>query len=433
VPEPHIADNKPRATARQGEQEYPVPPLALPTSTLSPGPKEVLDSPSGRLFVERARAAAPTFSLKGENAGAVAVIGWRLAGLPLALELAAKVRFLSPPHLLARLDQALSAGGARDLPYRQRTVRATLDWSYALLSEPEKDLFARLSVFAGGFTLEAAEAVGGDEASGDEGVLLLPGSLVEQSMVAAEPDEEGDGIRYKMLEPVRQYALERLKQSGKAEEARRQHAGYYLALAEQPGPGLKGPDQVSWLKRLETELDNLRAAMGWAIDHGEVEAVARMAFASWIFWWLRGHLDEGRRWMEKALAREPDIPESARARLLLVAETLAQGRSDREPARVFLEESLALFRQLEDEEGAAYALAATGLVDVGQKRYERGLVLMEESIDRFLEIGEKWAPSPMLGFAAAASLSQDDISRARQLAEKGLSLAREVGLEMLST
>src|SRR3712207_2402485 len=150
-----------------------------------------------------------------------------------------------------------------------------------------------------------------------------------------------------------------------AEEARRQHAGYYLALGERAGPGLKGPDQGSWLRRLETELDNLRAAIGWSIDHGEVEAVARMASATTVFWWLRGHLDEGRRWMEKALAREPNMPASARARLLLVAGTLAQGRSDWEPARVFLEEGLALFRKLGDNEGDRKSVVEGKRVDVG--------------------------------------------------------------------
>jgi predicted ATPase/DNA-binding XRE family transcriptional regulator len=411
----------------RGEQEYPVPPLALPASTFSPDPEEVLGSPSGGLFVERARAASPSFSLEGENALAVAAICRQLAGLPLALELAAaKVRFLGPTTLLSRLDRALSTGAARDLPPRQSTMRATLDWSYELLKEPQQELFRRLSVFAGGFTLEAAEAISATVAIDLEEVVDLLGGLAEQSLVTVRQGHDAQA-RYGMLEPVRQYAREKLEETGEAEEARRRHAGYYLSLAERAGPGLKGPDQVPWLERLETELDNLRAAIGWSIDHGEVEAVARMAFASWIFWWLHGHLDEGRRWMEKALAREPDMPDSARARLLLVAGTLAQGRSNWEPARLFLEESLALFRQLDDEEGVAYALAGMGLVGLGQKQYERGLAVVEESIDRFLKIGEKWAASPMLSFAAAASLSRGDISHARQLAERGLSLAREVG------
>jgi predicted ATPase/DNA-binding XRE family transcriptional regulator len=411
----------------RGEQEYPVGPLALPASTLSPDPEEVLASPSGRLFVERAQAASPAFEVTRESAGAVAAICSRLAGLPLALELAAaKARFLGPTELLSRLDRALSTGAARDLPPRQSTMRSTLDWSHDLLEEPQQELFRRLSVFAGGFTLEAAEAVSATGAIDVEEVVDLLGGLVEHSLVTVRQGLDGQA-RYGMLEPVRQYAQELLEEREEAREARRRHAGYYLSLAERAGPGLKGPDQVPWLRRLETELDNLRAAIRWSIDHGEVEAVARTAFASWIFLWLHGHLDEGRRWMEGALARVPEMPDSARARLLLVAGTLAQGRGDWEPARLYLEESLALFRRLGDEEGVAYALAAMGLVDLGQRRYEEGLAVVEESIGRFLEIGQKWAASPMLSFAAAASLSQGDIPRARQLAERGLSLAREGG------
>ena len=410
----------------RGEQEYPVPPLAPPASTLSPTAEEVLGSPSGSLFVERARAASPSFVLEGENTAAIAAICWRLAGLPLALELAAaKVRVLSPPQLLARLDRMLAAGGGRDLPTRQRTMRATLDWSYHLLQGPEKGLFRRLSTFAGGFALEAAEAVSAADNVQAEDVLDLLENLVEQSLVVTARD--ADRLRYGMLEPVRQYALERLEESVKeAEEARRRHAGYYLVLGERAGLELKGPQQPIWLGRLETELGNLRAAMGWSIDHGKVEAVARMAWSSWIFWWLRGHLDEGRRWMEEALAKVLDLPDSVRAKLLFVAGTLAQGRFEWEPARALLEESLTLFQRLGDEGGAAYPMGSLGLVDLGQGRYEEGLARMEEAISLYLEMGHKWPASPMLGFAAAACLSRGDVAHARQLAEKGLFLAREI-------
>ena len=413
----------------RGEHGYPVSPLGLPASTRSPAPQEILSSPSGRLFVERTWAASPNFELTKENATSIVAICWRLAGLPLALELAATtVRFLDPATLLSRLDRALSTSWERNLPDRQKTMRATLDWSYDLLSEPEKDLFARLSVFAGGFTLEAAEAVGGDEASGEEDVLVLLGNLVDQSLVPAEPDEADDGTRYRMLEPVRQYALERLEQSGKAEEARRQHARcYLLALAERAGPGLKGPGQRAWLKRLETELDNLRAAIGWSIDHGEVEAVAKMASATTVFWWLRGHLD----------GPSPDgggAGERARYARIRPGEAPARrGHARPGPVRLtsplgrdFWRRAWRCSGSLGDRIGVAYALGTMGLVDFGQKRYEQGLTLIEESVDSFLEIGGKRPASPILGFAAAASLSRTISLRARQLAEKGLSLAREV-------
>ncbi|HET6262317.1 MAG TPA: helix-turn-helix domain-containing protein, partial [Chloroflexia bacterium] len=254
----------------RGEQEYPVPPLRLPASTRSPTAEEVLGSPSGCLFAERARAASPTFRLEEENAAAIASICWRLAGLPLALELAAaKVRFLDPPTLLSRLDQALSAGWARDIPDRQRTMRATLDWSHDLLSGSERALFWSLSVFSGGFTLEAAEAVGSAEEMGAEGVLEPLGRLVEQSLVTAEADREGNGTRYGMLEPVRQYAGEKLEESGDAGRVSRIHAAFFLALAEQAYPELRGPRQGEWLDRLEHENSNLRAAMGWSLSAGD--------------------------------------------------------------------------------------------------------------------------------------------------------------------
>jgi predicted ATPase/DNA-binding XRE family transcriptional regulator len=250
----------------RAEREYPVPPLALPPSTRSPSEEEVLGSPSGKLFVERAQAAAPGVTVTRENASAVAAICWRLAGLPLALELAAaKVRFLNPAVLLSRLDKALSSASARDLPERQRTMRATLDWSHDLLSEPERELFRRLSVFSGGFTLEAAEAVGAARSVAVEEVLDVLGTLVEQSLVVAG----GYEAHYGMLEPVRQYALEKLEESREAEETQRRHAAFFVGLAERAEPELRGPRQVEWLEGLEQEYANLRAAMSWALSTGD--------------------------------------------------------------------------------------------------------------------------------------------------------------------
>jgi hypothetical protein len=231
-----------------------------------------------------------------------------------------------------------------------------------------------------------------------------------------------------MLEPVRQYALEKLNESGEAEEARRRHAGYYLALGERTGLQLKGPDQPALLAQLETELGNLRAAIRWSIDNGEMEMLARTAWSMWKFWWLRGHRGEGRRWMEEALARAPDaLPDSARAKLLHVAATLGHANGDPEFARPLIEESLALFRRLGDKYGVAEALSTTGLVALGQERYEEGLAYLEESVDVFLELGRRRAAGSTLGFAATAPLMRGDTARARRLAERALSLAREPG------
>jgi predicted ATPase/DNA-binding XRE family transcriptional regulator len=365
----------------RGEQEYPVSPLALPASTLSPTAEEVLSSPSGRLFVERARAASPTFELREENTAAVAAICWRLAGLPLALELAAaKVRFLSPPDLLVRLDRVLSASGARDLPPRQRTMRATLDWSYGLLSEEEKVLFRRLSVFARGFTLEAAEAVGANEETDAEDVVELLGNLVEQSLIVAKPGEDGGEVRYVMLEPVRQYGFERLEHSDEAEEARQHHAVYYLTLAEQAEPEFKGSRQVVWLNRLEEEHGNLRAALSWALERRETELGLQLVGALGEFWYRRGHLSEGRRWLQAALAKGVETQEaSARARALTRATTIAWGQGDFERAIALGEESLTLARDAGDPSSIATALYTVGRAAFFDDRLERAAALVEEA------------------------------------------------------
>jgi predicted ATPase len=409
----------------RGEQEYPVPPLDVPDPARAPDPQDVVGAPAVELFVQRARAVSPAFEFAGHNAWAVVEICWRLEGLPLALELAAaRVKFLGPTALLSRLDRALEAGGARDLPERQRTMRATLDWSYELLHGPEKELFGGLSVFAGGFGLEAAEAVGAAGNVDAEDVVLLLGNLVEQSLVVAQADEE-NGIRYGMLEPVRQYATERLKESGEAGEVRRRHAGYHLALAERVGPELRGPEQATWLRRLEAELDNLRAAIGWSLEHGE--AVARTFYVMWTFWWLSGNISEGRRWMEETLAREPGLSARARAQLHFVAATMGQALGDFEGTWPMIQESLALFRQLGDRWRFGDGLGTGGLIALGLDQPERGLALMQEAVGVKLEVGDRWGAGAMLGFGASVPLKKGDLTTARRLAERGLSLAREVG------
>ena len=410
----------------RGEQEYPVPPLALPASTLSPDPGEVAGSPSGSLFLERARAASPTFEITDYNASAVASVCWRLDGLPLALELAAaKTRFLSPAALLARLDQALSAGWARDLPERQRTMRAALDWSHDLLEAPHKELFGRLSVFAGGFTLEAAEEVGAFGEIEAMEVLELLGGLVEQSLVTARA--EADGVRYGMLEPVRQYALEKLKEAGEEAATRRRHAEFYLALAEGGGPELRGHDQAVWLRRLETELGNLRATLSWSVEHGRAEEIARMAWTSWTYWWLSGHISEGRRWMEEALTSDPNASPTTKARLLTISATLGQALADFEAARLANDESMEIFREIGDDDGLYFAEGTGGLIALGQGQHELGRSLMEESGHERLRMGDKWAAGAMFGFSATVALGQGDLAGARSLAERSLSLGREIG------
>ena len=410
----------------RGEQGYPVSPLGLPASTRSPAAAEVVGSPSGRLFVERARATTPAFELEAANAAAVASICWRLSGLPLALELAAaKVRFLNPSSLLSRLDQALSAGWARDVPERQRTMSATLDWSYDLLSALEKALFRELSVFAGGFSMAAAEAV--HPAGDGDDVLHLLGELVGQSLVAFEalPDTNDDEPRYGMLEPVRQYASEKLEESGESATASRRHATFFLELAERAYPELRGERQGEWLAKLEHENGNLRAAIGWAVSAGETETASRLGWALWLFWWLRGHQREGRRWMEMLL--EQDSPADLRAIESAVAGIMAYTQGDYEASQLYLEESQELARNVGDSTRTAYATYVLGLLALNTQDYPTARSRLEVALSLFLERGDAHDAATVRSHLGALLLVQGDYDKAAAMIEESLALARRLG------
>ncbi|HEX6737392.1 MAG TPA: AAA family ATPase, partial [Vicinamibacteria bacterium] len=341
----------------RGEREYPVGPLALPDLRRPPLAAEVAAAPAAQLFVERARAVAPAFALTQEHAAAVAAICRRLDGLPLALELAAaRIRLLAPTELLARLDPALPllGGGARDLPARQRTMRDAIAWSHDLLTVEEQTFFRRLAVFAGGWDLAAAEAVAGDDAA--HGLERLA-ALVEHSLVVAETVPGGE-TRYRLLEPVREYAWERLTAAGVAGAARQRHAEHYLALAERAGPELEA-GQVVWLDRLQREHANLRAAMGQALEGARADLAVRLGWALWLFWYLRGHHDEGRRWMEAALAGGA-LPPPAQARAGIVAGNMALMQGDHAAGAAFLERALATFRALGDRRGILLSVSRLG-------------------------------------------------------------------------
>jgi len=427
-----------RATLRvRGEQEYAVAPLALPASTRLPAAEEVVSSPSGRLFVERAQAAAPAFELDEGNASSVASICWRVAGLPLALELAAaRVRFLSPSSLLTRLDRALSAGWVRDLPERQRTMRATLNWSHDLLNEREQGLFRRLSVFSGGFTLEAAEAVGAAGSVGVEDVLDLLGTLVEQSLVVAEPSSRGYEARYGMLEPVRQYAREMLVESGEGEDILRRYAEFFLSLSERAKSEFWGRRQDEWLEMLERENDNLRAAIGWALEAGEAEIAARFGWALYSFWWVRGYHREGHRWIEATL--ESPLPLALRARALVVAAIMAYAQGDYTTAEEHWEEAFRLSQSEGDTFAEAMAWVGTGLVEMVRPDYEAAASSIERALPLFDRCGqdpslEGYGDDPQ-GEAALARvflgttlLARGDLEGAEQRFEEGLESARRRG------
>ena len=409
-----------------GEHEFEVRPMQLPEVESLPDLATLAQCESVALFVDRAKAVRPEFRLTAENVSAVAEICTRLDGLPLAIELAAaRVKLLPPRSLLARLEPSLPLlkGGWLDLPARQKTLKNTLQWSHDLLEEEERRMFRRLSVFSGGGTPEAVEQVAGEPEVEELDVMeaLLDKSLLQRGKGArAEP-------RFAMLETVREYALEQLKANAEEDNYRRAHAEYYLALAEEAAPELRGPRQVTWAKRLDREQDNLRTAMRWLLEQEDLEQAVRLVWSLWLFWWIRGRFAEGRQYTEELLQKGKDLPAAPRARAAFVAGTIALGQSDSGPANALLRESLALFRKLADRRGTAHALASIGIAASRQGQYRRALTCFEEARVIFPEAEERWGAALMLTFSATARLGQGDPGRARPLAERGLAILREVG------
>jgi predicted ATPase/class 3 adenylate cyclase len=380
-----------RATlALRGEQELMVPPLDLPDPRL-PDLDALGHTEAVRLFVERARAVRPAFRLTTENAPAVAGIAARLDGLPLAIELAAtRTKVLAPIQILPRLQRRLTllTTGARTLPDRQRTLRGAIAWSHDLLPGPERRLFARLSVFAGGWTLESAEAVCDDPE--DLGLDVLDGltSLVDQSLVLRTEPTAGQP-RFSMLETIREFGLERLAEDGDLEQVRRRHAEHFLGLAVAAEPHLTGADQGEWLDRCDLEQANLRAALQWAADAGQTARAQEAAGALWRFWQQRGHLTEGRRRLEELLAlpsgREPT---PARAKALAGAGGIAWWQEDIAAARRFYEEALAIERQLGDPARTADALYNQAFVVAAEGDFEGAFRRFEDSRELFRRAGD---------------------------------------------
>jgi predicted ATPase/DNA-binding XRE family transcriptional regulator len=411
----------------RGEREYPVSPLAVPDPNRMPEAEEVAKSPAAGLFIKRAEEASGAFELTQANAAAVAAICWRLDGLPLALELAAaQTRFLGPTALLSRLDQALQTGGARDLPERQRTMRNTLDWSHELLHEPERKLFRRLSVFAEGFTLEAAENVCAAGTLEAEEVLVLLGNLAEQSLVVAQTSPEGR-TRYRLLELVRQYALEKLRESSEEDEVRLRHAGHYLTLAEEAEPRIKGHEQVEWLDRLEAENDNLRAAIGWALEAGEAQTAAQFGWALGMYWVMRARHSEGRLLMEQTLAQGTDLPAQMRARALWALAVCVYGSGNNERLVAISEEGVVLSRRAGDARAEAYTLGMIGFGVLQLGELERAARVLDESLEMDREQGDDWGAAHILTHLAVVPLRRGDYPRAAAYAEEALKLTSRTG------
>jgi predicted ATPase/DNA-binding XRE family transcriptional regulator len=410
----------------QGEHNYEVPPLTLPTAGDRPSLEQLGRYEGIRLFMQRAQAANSQFTITTENAPAVIELCRRLDGLPLAIELAAaRVSLLPPEAVLARLGNRLEllTSGARDLPDRQRTLRATLNWSYDLLSVAERALFARLAVFAGGWTLEAAEAVCdvGNEAE----VLQHMSALVDQSLVQQQANIQHEP-RFTMLETVREYALERLEESGELERLHRRHASYFLELAEKEERASQGPLQRAWLDRLETEHDNLRAALAWSrTSQGDTEMGLQLTGALSHFWYVREHHSESRMWLQSALARGSDTS-AARAKVLVGAGRLAWFQGELARANTLLEESLTLYQDLGDDAGAAFALLVLGRTAVSQGDRRRGEALVEESLALFRQQGNMWGIARALIVLGDGALFEGDVDRATAKFQKALDISRDL-------
>jgi predicted ATPase/class 3 adenylate cyclase len=418
-----------------GEHVYPILPLSLPDPETLPPVEHLTEYGAVKLFVDRAKAVKPDFSLTEENARAVVEICARLDGLPLAIELAAaRIKILPPRAMLTKLGSPLKllTGGARNLPQRQRTLRSTIEWSYEMLDDGEKTLFAMLAVFSGGSTLEATEAV--CDAGGTLPVDALEGvsSLLDKSLLRQEEGPEGEP-RFAMLETIYEYARERLEARGDAEQLGRLHAEYFLVLAEEAETGLKGREQDRWLKLLEPEHNNMRAALSWTIDQEEAELGLRLAGALWRFWWVRGHFYEGRRWLEEMLAQGSGVPAAVRIKALDGLAWLADEQGDLDRAQAAAEEGLMLSAEAEIEDSSLTASLRGTLGDVVRLRGddERARELFEESVRLYREAGDRWGVAWTLGGLGNYFNNQGDYGRAKEIYEEGLALSRQLGIAEL--
>jgi non-specific serine/threonine protein kinase len=428
------------ATSRErlhlrGEREWPVAPLAAPAIGAD-GAREldwmdIARAAAVRLFVARAAAARPGFTLSAENAKPVAEICRRLEGLPLAIELAAaRMRMLTPAALLARLGACLPelTDGPRDLPDRQRTLRATIAWSHDLLTADEQAIFRRLTVFAGGCALEAAEAVtGGVDAERSMAVYAGIASLADKHLLRQDEGPHGEP-RLGMLETVREFGAERLAESGESGATRQAHAQVYLALVVEAEPAVHGGmEQATWFDLLAAELDNVRAALGWAAAGGEPLLAVRMAGTLWPFWDTRGYLSEGRDWLERVLAASETDAGPDRAKALHGAGVLAYRQGDVGKAAEFHERGLALYRGLGDRRGVASALNGLGTMAFNRGDLARAAALYEESLTLRRALGVKQGAAGTLANLGLMAHQQGDAGRAAALLEESLALAREEG------
>lgn len=448
-----------------GEHELPVPPLHAPDrdGATSHDARSAASFPAVELFLQRAREARPDFELTAENASAIAELCSRLDGLPLAIELAAaRVRLLPPHAMLERLAHSLDflSGGTRDAPERQKTMRQAIAWSYDLLDGEEQKLLRRVSVFSGGFTLDAAEAVGQPEAN----LLDALASLVEKSLLGSTSEHEP---RFSMLETIREYGLERLAEQGEEAQIRRRHAEYFAELTARVEPELHGPDQARWMKALGLEHPNIRAALRWSLDSGETDAALRLAAASWWYWYVQGHVTEGRALFAELLPKGRTSGSSALPSALIGAARLAvRQNDDSQAALLYAEaerlsrthgdsaaltrslqglarvathggdlararrlagEALAIAREHHYVGDAALCLNELGEVARSEGAYDQAAAHYEESLAILRARGDKVPIVSLLANLGYVALRRGDLGRSALCFQEGLRLAQEVG------
>ncbi len=407
----------------RSEVEHPLQPLAVPAEDADAA--AVAASAAVLVFLERARAVSPSFALTDANSAAVGAVCRRLAGIPLALELAAaRVRFLDPQALLARLDDAMAGAGGRDLPARQRTMRATFDWSYDLLAPDEQQLLRLLAVFAGGCSLEAVEAVHALTGAGDD-VLPLLEVLVEHSLVVVGSDDEGQP-RYALLEPVAQYARSRTPEPELA-AARTAHAAAYLDLAERASPEYLAAEQVVWLDRTDREHANLLAAMSWALESGDGETAGRMAWALWLYWWMRGRPEQGRRLTAQALQHE--LPPQVRNRATLTLACMSFATGDLASAGEHWRDAEVQAAAGDDVLLRGQSAAGVGLVELATGELAAAEACFTRALPALTGQGlyGEWLVSLTHVWLGTVQMLRGDLGSAVEQAALGLALARDRG------
>ncbi len=427
------------ATSREvlgvsGEVVWAVPPLSVPDDHDALSPEALLRHDAVRLFVERARSVAPAFALAGQNTPALAWLCRRLDGMPLAIELAAaRARVLSVEQIAERLDESfrLLATDSRTVVPRHKTLRATIDWSHDLLADNERALFRRLPVFGGGFTLEAVEQVCAGEDIERDDVLNLLSRLVDKSLVVVE---ERGGARYRLLETVRQYGEEKLNESPEEAAAiKRRHSDFFLKLAEEAEPAMLGPQQDAWMERLELEHDNLRAALEWLQEEGEVERSLRLAGALGRFWWFRGYFTEGRAWLEellelaKASSRTAVRAKALHALGVLIHRSADYAVGDQELARSRLEESIEIYRELRDVPRTAVVLWNLGRLSNEAGDLETARSSLEKSLELERQSGNERGIAQARSSLGFTALLRGEHGAARAHLEESLRVLQRLG------